>query len=207
MTAAWAELRIGDYLTALGASSPTPGGGSAAALAGALSSALGRMVVSVALEKEPTPERETLATAFRELEDRFLDLAAEDERAFSDVMDALHLPRDADGRFERLQTALQRAADVPLRAAGCSVSVLRHLEQAEPYASRAIVSDVGVAAHLTLAALRSSLLNVAVNAGSLKDAAVSDRLERDAAALRDAAEEVYASIVHRVDARLAPRRP
>jgi formiminotetrahydrofolate cyclodeaminase len=206
MTVAWGELRIRDYLAALGAVSPTPGGGSAAALAGALSSALGRMVVSVAREKEPTPEREALAAAFQELEERFLELAAEDERAFSAVMEALRIPRDAEGRFERLQTALLRAADVPLRAAESSLSVLRRLEQAEAHASRAIVSDVGVATHLALASLRSSLLNVAVNAGSLKDVAVSDRLERDAAALRDAAEEVCANIVRRVDARLAPHR-
>jgi formiminotetrahydrofolate cyclodeaminase len=206
MTAAWSELRIGDYLAALETSSPTPGGGSAAALAGALSSALGRMVVAVAHEKEPTPEREALLAAFHELEGRFLDLAAEDERVFSEVMAALRIPRDAEGRLERLQMALLRAADVPLRAAEASVSVLQHLEHAEPHASRAIVSDVGVAAHLALASLRSSVLNVAANTGSIKDAVVSNRLERDAAELRDAAEKAYANIVRRVDARLASRR-
>jgi len=81
MTPDLSGLRIADYLQALGSGAPTPGGGSAAALAGALASALGRMVVSVAQEKEPTPERQSLVAAFRDLEAHFLRLAAEDERA------------------------------------------------------------------------------------------------------------------------------
>lgn len=204
MTTECSDLRIGNYLTALGSSAPTPGGGSAAGLAGALASALGLMVASVAREKEPTPEREALATAFRDLERSFLDLVVEDERAFAEVMAALRVPRDAPARAERVQTALERAADVPLRAAAASVSVLEYLDRAEPHASRSIVSDIGVAAHLALAVARSCLLNVAVNVRSLHESAVATRLERDAACLRSAAEAAYAKVIGRVDARVAP---
>jgi hypothetical protein len=99
------------------------------------------MVVSVARDKEPTPQRKSLAAAFRELRERFLDLAAEDERAFADVMAALRVPRDASGRLERVQSVLERAADVPPRC-GASVAVLEHLTGRSPRL-RAPSSDIG----------------------------------------------------------------
>jgi formiminotetrahydrofolate cyclodeaminase len=198
------KLRIADYLQTLGSSDPAPGGGSAAALAGALASALGRMVASVAEEKESAPERQSLVAAFRDLEAHFLRLAAEDERAFAEVMDALRISKDVASRQEQVQTALGRAADVPLRAASASVSTLEHLLLAEPHASRSIVSDIGVAAHLALAVLRSSLLNVHANLRSLKDVEARERLEREGNALAAAAETAHDELVHRVAQRLSP---
>jgi formiminotetrahydrofolate cyclodeaminase len=197
------ELRIADYLQTLGSSAPTPGGGSAAALAGALASALGRMVVSVAREKEPSPERDSLIAVFRDLETQFLHLAEEDERAFAQVMDALRIPRDVAARQEQVQTALERAAAVPHCAASASLSVLQRLLLAEPHASRSIVSDIGVAAHLALASLRSSLLNVRANLRSLNDAEARERFEREGDALGAAAELAHADLVDRVAQRLS----
>jgi formiminotetrahydrofolate cyclodeaminase len=206
MTPDLSGLRIADYLQALGSSEPTPGGGSAAALAGALASALGHMVVSVAKEKESTPERQSLVAAFGDLEAHFLRLAAEDERAFAQVVEALRIPKDVALRQEHLQTALERAAAVPLRAASASVSTLEHLLLAEPHASRSIVSDIGVAAYLALAALRSSLLNADANLRSMKDVEARDRFEREANALTAAAETAHDELVHRVAQRLSSGR-
>ncbi len=206
MNAEWTRLSISTYLDALGSSAPTPGGGSAAAFAGALSAALGRMIVSVAQTKEDTPERQLLATAFRNLEARFLELAVDDERAFEQVMEALRLPKDSAGRAERLQGALEQAARIPLDAAGVGVAVLGRLVDVEPHASRAIVSDVGVAAHLALAAVRSSLLNVTVNVRSFSNPAAATRFDPESSALRAQAEAQHAGLVARVEERLAPRR-
>lgn len=200
------DLRMDEYLEALGSSAPTPGGGSAAAVSGALASALGRMVISVAQDKEPSPERAELAIAFRDLGQRFLALAADDELAFAQVMDALRMPRDAAERPARLQAALEQAAAVPAQAAQAGVDVLRRLADAEPHASRAIVSDIGVGAHLALAAVRSSLLNIAVNVRAIQDLAVADRLSAQADALRAAAEAAHALVVGRVEERLARKR-
>jgi formiminotetrahydrofolate cyclodeaminase len=164
------------------------------------------MVVSVAQEKASTPERASLVAAFHDLEAQFLRLAAEDERAFAEVMDALHIPKDLASREERVQSALERAAAVPLRAASASVSVLQHLLRAEPHASRSIVSDIGVAAHLALATLRSSLLLIDANLRSLKDGGARDRLEREGNVLLAAAEAAHNELVHRVRQRLASGR-
>ncbi len=206
MDARWLELRLGEYLERLGSSAPAPGGGSAACLAGALSAALGHMVIAVAREKEPSPERTALAEAFAGLQARFAALAADDEAAFDAVMAALRAPREEPGRAERVQTALERAADVPLAAAAAAVVTLEHLRSAEAHASRAIVSDVGAAAHLALAAARSSLLNVAVNVRSLRAPAAVARLELAANAARDAAHTLHADVAARVEARLAAPR-
>ena len=203
MTPDLSGLRIADYLHTLGSSAPTPGGGSAAALAGALASALGRMVVSVAEEKASTPERDSLVAAFRGLETHFLSLAVEDERAFAVVMDALRISKEVASRQERVQTALERAAAVPLRAARASVSTLEHLLLVEPHASRSIVSDIGVAAHLAQAALRSSLLNVHANLRSLKDVEARERLEREGNALGADADAAHDELVRRVAQRLS----
>jgi len=200
------ELGIRDYLEALGSGAPTPGGGSAASLSGALAAALGRMVISVAQEKQSSAERARLSAQLQELEERFLAFAAEDECAFDEVMDALRIPREAPERAPRLQAALKRAADVPLRAAEAGVSVLRHLAAAEAHASRAIVSDVGAGAHLALAAVQASLLNVAANVQSIRDPALVERLQRDADALTADARAAHALVLERGEARLAAKR-
>jgi methenyltetrahydrofolate cyclohydrolase len=206
MSTGWMDASISAYLGALGSSAPTPGGGSAAALAGALSCALGRMVVSVARDKEPTAGRDALLAAFAGLETRFLSLAREDEEAFAQVMAALHLPREDAGRAQRVQSAIVQAARVPLHTAGTALTVLERLREAEPHASRSIVSDVGAAAHLAVAALRASLLNVSVNARSLTDAAAADDLDREVRSLGTAGESALTAVIGKVEDRLAPRR-
>jgi formiminotetrahydrofolate cyclodeaminase len=204
VTRDWTSQTLGQYLADLGSSAPAPGGGSAAALAGALSAALGHMVVSVAADKEATPERVALRLEFERLEGQLLAFASDDERAFTAVMDALRLPKDDPARAEQLQGALAHAADVPLRAAETALSLFSKLREAEGHASRAIVSDVGVAAHLAFASLSSSLLNVRVNQRALTDARLRDHFEVSAADLHASAEAAHADIVRRIAERLAP---
>ena len=205
MNADWTSEPLRDYLLRLGSAAPTPGGGSAAALAGALAAALGRMVVSVAQEKSPHPDHARLLAAFSSQRDGFLRLAADDERAFDAVMAALRLAKDDAARPAALEAALVGAADVPLRAAASCLSLLETLREAEPHASRAIVSDIGAAAHLALACLSSSLLNVRVNERSIKDGALQSRLASQSEKLRAAGEEAHRALTARVAERLAPR--
>ena len=96
----------------------------------------------------------------------------------------------------------QAFRSAPPRPASASCS---SLAEAEPHASRSIVSDIGVAAHLALAAIQSSLLNVAVNVRSIHDPAVAACLQGQAEELRRAAQAAHADVVGRVDTRLAPK--
>ncbi len=165
----WTEDTLTAYLDRLASGAPTPGGGSAACVAGALGASLGSMVVAVARRKGGAGDWAGFDSAFRSLGQSFLRLAEADEAAFTGVMAALRLPKDDPSRPARLEQALKEAAAVPLQAAEEAVQLLRRLESLLPYASVSIVSDVGVAAHLALAALRSSLLNVDVNLRAIQD--------------------------------------
>ncbi len=201
---AWTDEPLATYLERLGSGEPTPGGGSAACLAGALGAGLGSMVVAVVSKKSDAIDWAEFADAFQALRDGFLGLARDDEEAFRVVMAALRLPKEDPSRSARLQEALEQAALVPLAAAERAVDLLRRLQILAPNASDSIVSDVGVGAHLALAALRSSLLNVDVNVRALKNAELRATLTHRRREIEEAGSALCADIARAVCARLAP---
>ncbi len=131
-----------------------------------------------------------------------MQLCVDDERAFRDVMASLQLPKDDPARSLQLQRSLRSAADVPLETAQECLAVLHTLEPMASEATRHSVSDVGVAAHLALAAIRGSALTVEVNRVAITDeqaarelADTVQRVEAEAASLcRRIADHVFARI-------------
>lgn len=203
----WTDEALAAYFDRLASSEPTPGGGSAACVAGALGASLGSMVVAVVSKKSNALDWSELAAAFRALRNGFLVLAQNDEEAFRVVMAALRLPKEDPSRPARLHEALERAALVPLTAAERTVDLLRRLQTLVPHASDSIVSDVGVGAHLALAALRSSLLNVDVNVRGLKNLEQRTSLSHRRREAEEAGSALCADIARAVSARLAPDVP
>ncbi len=201
----WTDEALEAYLERLASSEPTPGGGSAACVAGALGAALGSMVVAVASRKSDALDWGEFNGAFRTLRDGFLDLAQDDEEAFRVVMAALRLPKEDSSRPAQLQEALKQAAIVPLTAAECAVDLLRRLQTLAPHASDSIVSDVGVGAHLALAALRSSLLNVDINLRELENQNLRASLLRRRWETEEAGSALCTNIARAVSTRLAPK--
>jgi formiminotetrahydrofolate cyclodeaminase len=204
MMPALQDLRIGDFLTALASGSPTPGGGTAAALVGSLASALGSMVAAVAQAKEASPGTGSLLAEFRSLGDQLIALADLDERAFSDVMQALRTPKTDPKRHRRVLAALERAADVALTAGETSVEVIHALVRAEAHASLSIASDIGVAAHLASAAARSSLLTVRANLRFMAESPTRARVAEACDRLDSEVQAISSDLVGRVARRLAP---
>ncbi len=203
----WTDEALGTYLERLASGEPTPGGGSAACVAGALGASLGSMVVAVVCRKSDALDWAACAGAFQALRDGFLGLAQDDEEAFRIVMAALRLPKEDPSRPARLQAALERAALVPLTAAERAVDLLRDLKALAPHVSDSIVSDVGAGAHLALAALRSSLLNVDVNLRGLKNPELRESLTRRRRETEEAGSALCADLAGAVSARLAPETP
>ena len=126
---------IDEFLDAVAAPSPTPGGGTVSAICAALSVALSRMVGNLAVGKEGYEavqgELASLEQRARRLQDRLRELAAEDAASYDAVVAAMRMPRGSDEerkqRVEALQTAYRRAAEVPLGFLGrarCSSSSL-----------------------------------------------------------------------------------
>lgn len=166
---------VRDYTARLAGSEPTPGGGSAAALVGALAAALGEMVSNFTRDKDGweqiAPALEKL-TAHREV---LLDLTDRDAEAYAGVGAAYKLPKSTDEekavRTEAIQEALKAAAQVPLGVIEELSAAVTVLPVVLEHGNRNLVSDAGVAADFAQSALRCAWLNVEVNLALIKDEA------------------------------------
>jgi len=165
-------------LDAVASPTPTPGGGSVAALAGALAASLGEMVAALSRKKksqaayverlsEAVAELRQSATALAEAMDR-------DAAAYDAVLAAHRLPQGAPEeraqRDQAIQEATRRAAEVPLEVAGAALVLYERLGQLEAMASPSMRSDLGVGRLLAAAAVRGALANVAINLQTIADA-------------------------------------
>jgi formiminotetrahydrofolate cyclodeaminase len=181
------QNRLGEWLDQLGSSASTPGGGAAAALAASTGAALVEMVVNLTLGKPAYAEHEQhvrpIGERARELRRRALELAAADEAAFDAVMGAYGLPRRTDAekaaRSAAIQAATAAAARPPMQVAELAAQVIELAAALPGRSNRNVLSDVGVAAALAVAALESAAINVEVNLGALKDEAVRDGLRKE----------------------------
>ena len=200
---ALAPIRIDELLERLSSSDPVPGGGSAAALAGAVGASLVSMVAALTVGRDAYADVEAEAREIGEaasgLRDQLVALADEDSIAYQAYMDARRLPRQTETeratRARAMEGAAVQAADVPLRTARVAREVLELARRIAPIGNRNAVSDAGVAALLTAAAIRGAVLNVRINLPQLPEGAPLQRqaseelpqLEQDAAALEAAA--------------------
>jgi formiminotetrahydrofolate cyclodeaminase len=192
----------------LSSSAPTPGGGSASALAGALGAAVAGMVVRIALRKKN--EAETLADLAEEADNlrvHFLRLVEDDSAAFDRVSAAMKLPKSTEAertaRDEAMQAALLAASRVPLDTAKASRRLLGLCGRLVDNATPAALSDAGVGALLAEAALRGAALNVMINLASLKDAGHVKALSEELDQALEGAERERHEVIERVEARIA----
>ncbi|MGC8898231.1 MAG: cyclodeaminase/cyclohydrolase family protein [Bacteroidota bacterium] len=202
---------INDFLMDLSSSSPAPGGGSVAALSGALGASLVAMVCQLTIGKkkyaEVEPEmREVLAKA-ETLRDKLKHLIDEDTSAFNEVMDAYRLPKETDEqkreRQEAIQKALRRAVNVPLSVMqeslhGMSLSLTAALK-----GNRNSVSDAGVSALMFLAASESAALNVRINLSLFDDAEEAKRIAGEAKEMLENARRAREEILQIVEGTFA----
>lgn len=164
-----------EFLERLASADPTPGGGTASAVAGAVAAGLVAMVARLSAGKGADDAALARAVEAADAHRRaFLDLAARDAEAFDGVMRAMRLPRGSDEEKRRrqaaLQAALRGATDVPLEVASRGVEVLERAAEIAKSGNPNAVSDAGVAALLAHAAVHGALLNVQINAKAIKDA-------------------------------------
>ena len=160
-----------ELLERLSTSAPTPGGGSAAALAGAMAAALVEMVVALTAGRPAAGDDEAelgaIGAAAGTLRIELLDLAEADAAAYEAVVAARRLPRETEAqaaaRATRIADATRGATLAPVRILRSSDRVLGLAERLAPIGNRHAISDVGVAALLAAAAVRGAGLNVRIN--------------------------------------------
>lgn len=189
------DLTVAQLLAALASPNPTPGGGTAAAIAGAMGTSLLVMVAGLAKSRNNLDdEKAALAQARAALEPvstQLMDLADADTQAFNEVMAAYRLPKATDedkaARTQSIQAALRGATEVPLETLRACATALAHSRAVADYGNQSAESDVGVAIGLLKAAAEGAAANVLINLTGLKDEAFTGATEAELMRLRAAA--------------------
>ena len=175
------EKTVSDFTQALAGKIPVPGGGGAAAMAGALAAALGSMAANYTIGKKnyamyEDDVKEILKTT-EEIRLNLLDLIEADAKAFEPLSRAYAIPKDDPGREEALQSATLNAAYAPLDIMDACADVIDVLDELVEKCSRLMISDVACAAILAGAALRAASINVFVNTSSMNNRMKAEELE------------------------------
>jgi len=178
--------------------SPAPGGGSVAALCGALGAGLSAMVANLTVGKKGYEkvfgDLKRAAVAAQVLKDDFLRFVDEDTGAFNRVMDAFRMPKATGEQIRERDAAVEEASKgatlVPLEVLKRSVNLLRLAKEVAKKGNKNSVSDAGVAGLAAQAAADGAFYNIRINLAGLKDAAFKKATAREADELRKKAEQL-----------------
>jgi formiminotetrahydrofolate cyclodeaminase len=168
-----------DLLDAFSSSDPTPGGGSAAALLGALGASLLAMVAGLPKSKSNMPAERAALNAARtqllELRRTLTELIDRDAGAYDRVVAAYRLPKSSDdekmARSNAVQAALQYATEVPLETLTACGQVIEIGRTVAASGNPSAISDIAVGLQTLMTGMSGALLNVQINLGSVKNAA------------------------------------
>jgi formiminotetrahydrofolate cyclodeaminase len=181
------QSSIEKFLDDLAGGNPTPGGGSAAAVMGAMGAALVSMVCNVTIGKKGYEgvegEMRAILHESEKVRRRLTAMVAEDIAAFDSIMAAYKLPKASDDektvRAAAIQAGLRRATEVPLDCARVCAEVIGLSRRASEHGYLNVISDGGVGVLAGFTGLRSAALNVYINAPALKDRAFADKATAD----------------------------
>jgi len=169
---------IEKFLEAAAAKQPTPGGGSAAALAGALAATMGEMVLNYSLGKKGLENHAEKLKAgleeFRRTREIMLELMAEDQSAYEELAAA----RKGTDLAKR-QQAIMICARVPQTIAGTAVAILELADELVEKVNQYLLSDLAVCAELAMATTRAAIYNVRVNLPDVADAQDRQKIEEE----------------------------
>jgi formiminotetrahydrofolate cyclodeaminase len=191
----FSDMTVAQLLAALASPDPTPGGGTAAAIAGAMGTSLLVMVSGLAKSRTNSDDEKTALAAARAavepISSRLTELADADSASFDAVMAAYRLPKGTDdekaARTRAIQDAMRGATIVPLDTLRATVQAIDQGRAVAAHGNRSAASDVGVAIGLLKAAADGAAANVRINLASLKDEGFKVATEADTARLAEQA--------------------
>jgi glutamate formiminotransferase / formiminotetrahydrofolate cyclodeaminase len=191
--------------------SPAPGGGSVAALMGALGVSLGGMVANLSAGKRGWEDKlqyfSDWAVKAQQLKDEMLFLVDEDTAAFNKVMEAFGLPRDSAeekaARSAAIQSANKYAAEIPLRVMETAAKAYQLLSEMAEKGNPASISDVGVGALAVRACIDGAAMNVRINLAGLKDESVKADLQEKVRKIAADSESEFTRIHQLVESKIA----
>ena len=183
-----ADMSCKEFIEVLASDEPTPGGGGASALVGAIGTALGNMVGSLTEGKlqyyEVEEDMERLIDRSEELEKEFLQLIEEDEKAFQNLMTAYRMPHASElekaKRLAVLTAAKSAACQPPLRIMKKCCEAIDLCEEFAEKGNKNALSDAGVGVLFCKAALQGASLNIYINTKTLADEEYAGKLNDEA---------------------------
>jgi len=166
-----------EFIEETSSKTPTPGGGSVAALAGCLGASLICMVANFTIGnkkyKDVEEDVKDILKEAEELKSRLSELISEDIQAYEEVLRATKMPKDnkemREERFFTLQKALKNAAIVPHKTASSCFQLIKLARKLSPKANPNLITDIGVGVLFAEAALQSAAINVEINLAFIKD--------------------------------------
>ncbi len=205
-----ASLTIKAFADELASDSPAPGGGSVAALVGALSAGLASMVANLTHGRKVylahNETMDAMAVKAQDLKARLLDLIDRDTEAFDKVMAAFGLPKKTDeqkaARDAAVQEATRGAASVPFEVLGLIVEVVKLTKIAAEFGNTNLTPDAGVSGLCAALAARGAAYNVRVNLSNLTDQAFIDQMRKDTDRLLGEVDAMAAEVRGIVEGRL-----
>ena len=191
-----------EFVSLLASDAPAPGGGGAAALVGAIGTALGNMVGALTVGKKKYADVEEkikcLMSRCGELQTQLLVQVAADAEGFVPLARAYGIPKDDPNRAETLERATVTACQAPMRIMELCCDSLNVIAVMAEKGSRLAVSDAGCGAVCCKAALQSASLNVFINTKSLKNREVAEEMNAKANGMLDKycamADEIFETV-------------
>lgn len=202
-----AELKTAEFVDLLASDAPAPGGGSAAALEGALGAALTAMVCGLTVGKKKYAEFQELAESAQakatDLKARFVDVMDRDTEAFNVVSAAFGMPKATDeekaARSAAIQEGLKGCTKTPFEMMELAVETLELTASILGKSNDSAASDLGVSALSLRAAIQGAWLNVLINIGSLKNKELAEDYRKKGEALLakalPLADQIYDTVV------------
>lgn len=188
-------MKFEEYIDKLASSSPTPGGGSASAVSGMIGISLVEMAIALTKDKKKYKEYEALyseATKVLQENKNILKWGIEeDAKAFDEVMKLYRKPDDSKEHANALQDAFIYAAEVPLKSAYAIVDSFKAITLIIDHINPWVVSDVIGGLEINMGALRSILLNTAINLHSITEDASKETLHTEMKACLVRGEKLY----------------
>ena len=205
------KMNLREFCNETLSDSPAPGGGSVAALMGALGASLGGMVANLSAGKRGWDDKLEYFSAWavkaQKLKDELLFLVDEDTNAFNKVMDAFGLPKGSDeekkARAAAIESATKYAAEIPLKVMETASKSYELLSEMAEKGNPASVSDVGVGAGATRACIDGAALNVRINLGQLKDEKFKTELQERVRKVQADSESQFKKIDQLVRSKIA----
>ena len=204
------DLTVKDFLNKVAGSDPVPGGGSIAALNGALASALAAMVANLTIGKKKYAEvQEDMQAIAQEAERLMGDFTADIDRdsdAYDRVFACFKMPKETDeekaARSAAIQEATKYAAQVPLEVARRACALMPLIAEVALKGNQNAVTDACVAMMSARNAVLAAVLNVRINLSSLKDAELVTRLQAETDGLEQQACQQEQALLNKVKALL-----